>query len=149
MKRFCQQVLDVEGLGEFAAAGPLKIAAGYACYTQVVGSFDRSVSVDQEPTAVDRIALTIGLADYDSERKWLETLGLTVVVEEHQWVNWWSLYFDAVFSGSKWQSGRTGLLRYRKKPRREGIDFQLVTVSALAWISVPEPSDGLSYESLS
>ena len=51
------------------------------------------MSVDQERTTVDHIAFTIGLPDYDSERKRLETLGLNVEVQEHQWVNWRSLYF--------------------------------------------------------
>jgi hypothetical protein len=71
----------------------LRIATGYAGHTQVLGLFDRSVSVCQERTTVDHIAFTIGLPDYDSERKRLETLGLNVEVKEHQWVNWRSLYF--------------------------------------------------------
>ena len=93
MKRFYQEVLGFEVLGEFPTAALLKIAAGYAGHTQVLGLFDRSVSVDQERTTVDHIAFTIGLPDYDSERKRLETLGLNVEVKEHQWVNWRSLYF--------------------------------------------------------
>ena len=39
------------------------------------------------------IAFTIGLPDYDSERKRLETLGLNVETKEHEWVKWRSLYF--------------------------------------------------------
>jgi catechol-2,3-dioxygenase len=94
MKRFYQEVLGFEVLGEFPTAALLKIAAGYAGHTQVLGLFDRSVSVDQERTTVDHIAFTIGLPDYDSERKRLETLGLNVEVQEHQWINWRSLYFQ-------------------------------------------------------
>ena len=93
MKRFYQEVLGFEVLGEFPNAALLKIAAGYAGHTQVLGLFDRSVSVDQERTTVDHIAFTIGLPDYDSERQRLETLGLNVEVKEHEWVNWRSLYF--------------------------------------------------------
>ena len=59
----------------------------------MLGLFDRSVSVDQERTTVDHIAFTIGLPDYDSERKRLETLGLNVETKEHEWVKWRSLYF--------------------------------------------------------
>jgi len=59
----------------------------------VLGLFDLSVSVDQARTTVDHITFTIGLLDYDSERKRLETLGLNVEVKEHGWVNWRSLYF--------------------------------------------------------
>jgi hypothetical protein len=36
--------------------------------------------VDQERTTIDHITFTIGLLDYDSERKRLETLGLNVEV---------------------------------------------------------------------
>ena len=80
MKRFYQEVLGFEVLGEFPNAALLKIAAGYAGHTQVLGLFDRSVSVDQERTTIDHITFTIGLLDYDSERKRLETLGLNVEV---------------------------------------------------------------------
>jgi catechol-2,3-dioxygenase len=93
MKRFYQEVLGFEILGEFPAAALLKIAPGYAGHTQVLGLFDRSVSVDQERTTVDHVAFTIGLPDYDSERKRLETLGLNVEIKEHAWVKWRSLYF--------------------------------------------------------
>jgi catechol 2,3-dioxygenase-like lactoylglutathione lyase family enzyme len=92
MKRFYQEVLGFEVLGEFPSAALLKIAEGYAGHTQVLGLFDRSVAVDQERTTVDHITFTIGLPDYDSERKRLETLGLNVEVKEHEWINWRSLY---------------------------------------------------------
>jgi catechol-2,3-dioxygenase len=93
MKRFYQEVLGFEIFGEFPAAALLKIAAGYAGHTQVLGLFDRSVSVDQERTTVDHITFTISVADYDSEKKRLETLGLNVEAKEHAWVKWRSLYF--------------------------------------------------------
>jgi catechol 2,3-dioxygenase-like lactoylglutathione lyase family enzyme len=93
MKRFYQEVLGFEVLGEFPAAALLKIAAGYAGHTQVLGLFDRSVSVDQEKTTIDHIAFTIGLPDYDSERNRLEALGLQVEIKEHTWVKWRSLNF--------------------------------------------------------
>jgi len=93
MKRFYQEVLGLEVLGEFPTGALLKIAAGYAGHTQVLGLFDRSVSVDQERTTVDHLTFTIGLPDYDSERERLETLGLKVDGEIHEWVKWRSLYF--------------------------------------------------------
>jgi catechol-2,3-dioxygenase len=93
MKRFYQEVLGFEVLGESPAAALLKIAPGYAGHTQVLGLFDRSVSVDQERTTVDHIAFAIGLPDYDSEKKRLETLGLNVETTEHEWIKWRSLYF--------------------------------------------------------
>jgi catechol 2,3-dioxygenase-like lactoylglutathione lyase family enzyme len=48
MKRFYQGVLGFELLGEFPDAVLLKIAEGHAGHSQILGLFDRSVSVDQE-----------------------------------------------------------------------------------------------------
>ena len=93
MKRFYQDILGFEALGEFGTAALLKIANGYGGHTQVLGLFDRSVPVGPERTTVDHIAFTIALADYDAERKRLESLGLEVEVKNHDWVKWRSLYF--------------------------------------------------------
>ena len=46
-----------------------------------------------EHTIVDHIAFTIALGDFDSEKRRLESLGLEVEVENHDWVKWRSLYF--------------------------------------------------------
>ena len=93
MKRFYQDVLGLEVLGEFPTAVLLKIAEGYGGHTQVLGLFDRSVPVGPERTTVDHIAFTIALNDYESEKKRLEGLGLAVEVQDHEWVKWRSLYF--------------------------------------------------------
>ena len=93
MKRFYTEVLGFPVLGEFGAAALLKIAEGYGGHTQVLGLFDRSVHVGPERTTVDHIAFTIPLADYDAERKRLESLGLNVEVQVHPWVKWRSIYF--------------------------------------------------------
>ena len=93
MKRFYQDVLGLQVLGQFASAALLKIADGYGGHTQVLGLFDRSVRVGPEHTTVDHIAFTIALGDLESERRRLESFGLDVEVEEHGWVKWRSLYF--------------------------------------------------------
>ena len=93
MKRFYQEVLGLEVLGEFPTAVLLKIADGYQGHTEVLGLFDRAVPVGPERTSVDHVAFTIALTDYESERKRLEGLGLAVEVQEHRWVKWRSLYF--------------------------------------------------------
>jgi catechol-2,3-dioxygenase len=93
MKRFYEEVLGLEVLGEFGHAALLKIADGYGGHTQVLGLFDRSVPVDPSHTTVDHFAFTIALEDHESERKRLESLGLRVEVEVHEWVKWRSLYF--------------------------------------------------------
>jgi catechol-2,3-dioxygenase len=94
MKRFYQEVLGLQLLGEFASGALLKIAEGYGGHTQVLGLFHRSVRVGPEHTTVDHIAFTIALGDFDSERNRLESLGLEVEVQEHAWVRWRSLYFN-------------------------------------------------------
>ena len=93
MRRFYEEVLGLEVLGEFPKAVLLKIAANYGGHTQVLGLFDRGVRVGPEQTTVDHIAFTIALQDYDSEKKRLEALGLKVKVTIHEWTKWRSLYF--------------------------------------------------------
>jgi len=93
MKRFYQDVLGLDVLGESATAVLFRIADDYGGHTQVLALFDRSRPVDQERSTVDHIAFTIALADYESERKRLEGLGLPVEVTDHAWVKWRSLYF--------------------------------------------------------
>ena len=93
MLRFYRDVLGLEVLGGFSNAALLKVADGYGGHTQVLGLFDRSAPVGAEHTTVDHIAFTIALADYESERRRLEALGLNVEVKEHEWVKWRSLYF--------------------------------------------------------
>ena len=93
MQRFYEHVLGLEVLGGTDAAVLLKIADGYGGHTQVLGLFDRSVSVSPEHSTVDHIALTIAVEDYEPERRRLEALGLEVEATEHQWVKWRSLYF--------------------------------------------------------
>ena len=93
MKRFYQDVLGLEVLGEFSKAALLTVADGYGGHTQVLGLFDRSVPVGPERTTVDHFAFTIALEDYESEKRRLEALGLDVEVTNHDWVKWRSLYF--------------------------------------------------------
>src|SRR5262245_13104246 len=93
MKRFYQDVLGFEVLGEFGNAALLKIAPGYGGHTQVLGLFDRSVRVGPQHTTVDHIAFSIALDDFESEKRRLESMGLEVTVETHPWVKWRSLYF--------------------------------------------------------
>ena len=93
MKRFYQEVLGFEVLGEFPNAALLKIAADYGGHTQVLGLFDRSVQVGPEHTTVDHIGFTIALDDFESEKKRLESIGLKITVATHDWVKWRSPYF--------------------------------------------------------
>ncbi len=93
MKKFYQEVLGLEVLGEFPSAVLLRIGEGYEGHTQVLGLFDRSTPVGPERTTVDHFAFTISRSDYESERRRLEGLGLEVRVGEFEWVHWRSLSF--------------------------------------------------------
>jgi hypothetical protein len=90
---WAEHVSGFELLGEFPSVVLLKIAEGYAGHSQILGLFDRSVSVNQERTTIDHIAFTIDLADYYSEKKRLDKLGLKVETRVHEWIKWRSLYF--------------------------------------------------------
>ncbi len=93
MKRFYQEALGLEVLGEFPSAVLLRIADGYDGHIQVLGLFDRATPVGPERTTIDHFAFTIAQSDYEAERARLERLGLDVEVTEHEWVHWRSLYF--------------------------------------------------------
>jgi catechol-2,3-dioxygenase len=93
MRRFYEEVLGLEVLGESPTGVLLKIEDGYGGHTQVLGLFDRSVPVGPERTTVDHIAFAIALNDYELEKNRLRGLGLAVEVKEHAWAKWRSLYF--------------------------------------------------------
>jgi catechol-2,3-dioxygenase len=93
MKRFYQEVLGLEVLGEFPRAVLLKVAENHDAHTQVLGLFDRSVPVGPERTTIDHVAFSIALKDYEPEMARLEALGLSVERQVHAWIKWRSLYF--------------------------------------------------------
>jgi catechol 2,3-dioxygenase len=97
MRKFYQEAMGLELMGESPTAVFFRIAEGYGGHTQVLALFDRSGSrdyqgVDANKSTVDHIALTISLADFVSEKERLERLGLRVETAEHKWVHWRSLY---------------------------------------------------------
>ena len=52
----------------------------------------RLSGLEAATSTVDHIAFEISLADYESEKVRLESLGETVTTDEHAWVHWRSLY---------------------------------------------------------
>jgi catechol 2,3-dioxygenase-like lactoylglutathione lyase family enzyme len=92
MKRFYQEAFGLTILGESPTAVFFAIAPGYAGHTQVFVLFARGVDVSSERTTIDHIAFTIDIKDYESERRRLEAMGLSVEVANHEWVKWRSLY---------------------------------------------------------
>jgi catechol 2,3-dioxygenase-like lactoylglutathione lyase family enzyme len=88
---------DVVGLEVYSDQRPLlvflKISEGVEGHPQIMGIFDRDTSVGQETTTLDHLAFSIDLADYDSEKSRLESLGVPLVTREFPVFGWRSLFF--------------------------------------------------------
>jgi len=97
MQRFYEDVIGLPLLKRFPGSAFFSIAEGYGGHTQVLALFDRSESSDYRPpdavtSTIDHLAFEVSLADFDSERQRLESLGIPVETAEHKWVHWRSLY---------------------------------------------------------
>jgi catechol-2,3-dioxygenase len=108
MQRFYEDIVGLELMRRTDHAVFFKIAQGYGGHTQVLALFDRSSSpgyrgLDGARSTIDHVAFAIALADYESEKARLESLGLTVTTAEHGWVHWRSLYvFDPEGNEVEW-----------------------------------------------
>ena len=108
MQRFYEEIVGLELMRRTDNAIFFKIAEGYGGHTQVLALFDRSSSpgyrgLNSSTSTVDHFAFEIRLADYESEKARLESLGLTVTTAEHAWVHWRSLYvFDPEGNEAEW-----------------------------------------------
>jgi catechol-2,3-dioxygenase len=89
---FYEDVIGLELMRRFDQAAFFRIADGYAGHTAVLALFDRKTRVEQAHSSVDHLAFTIALADYESEKRRLESVGLAVTTTTHEWVGWRSLY---------------------------------------------------------
>jgi catechol-2,3-dioxygenase len=97
MQRFYERTVGLEVMKRADNAIFFKVADGYGGHTQVLALFDRSSSpgyrgLNATTSTVDHIAFEIDLADFESEKARLESLGLTITTAEHAWVPWRSLY---------------------------------------------------------
>ena len=97
MQKFYEEVIGLLLMKRFPNAIFFKIADGYGGHNQVLALFDRSQSpgyrgTDAATSTIDHIAFEVPLADFEDERKRLESLGLHVETGEHAWVHWRSLY---------------------------------------------------------
>ena len=123
MQRFYEEIVGLEVMRRADNAVFFKIADGYGGHTQVLALFDRSSSpgyrrLSAATSTVDHIAFEISLADYESEKARLESLGLTVMTAEHAWVHWRL----ALRHRSRGERGRMGVLR-RISCVRGGIEI--------------------------
>jgi catechol 2,3-dioxygenase-like lactoylglutathione lyase family enzyme len=103
MHRFYEDVVGLEVLARAEDYVFFKVAEGYAGHTQNLALFDatnrmflenKSLELSREQTTLHHIALNISLADYESEQRRLEGLGLKVLATEHAWIHVRSLYFS-------------------------------------------------------
>src|SRR4051794_30571269 len=83
MQRFYERTVGLEMMRRTDNAAFFKIADGYGGHTQVLALFDRSSSpgyqgLNAATSTVEHLAFEIALADYESEKARLESLGLTV-----------------------------------------------------------------------
>jgi catechol-2,3-dioxygenase len=97
MQKFYEEAIGLPLMARDSSCAFFKIADGYGGHTQVLALFDRSEKpgyrgTDAATSTIDHIAFEIALADFASEKKRLETLGLRVETAEHAWVHWRSLY---------------------------------------------------------
>ena len=97
MQRFYEGVIGLELLRRFEHAAFFRLAEGHAGHLQVLALFDRRAQpgyagLSAEKTTLDHLAFEVGLADFEAERKRLESAGLAVTTAEHAWVRWRSLY---------------------------------------------------------
>lgn len=101
---FYRDVVGLEPMVKWEEVAFFKIAEGYGGHAQVLALFAMSresnagrprwEQVDVRNTTLHHLAFTIDLADYESEKRRLEGLGLDVRVSDHAWVQWRSLYIN-------------------------------------------------------
>jgi extradiol dioxygenase family protein len=88
---------DVVGFDVYRDLRPLvvflRVADGVEGHPQLFAIFDREHEVAQAATTLDHFAFSIDLADYDSEKRRLESLGIRVVTREFPQFQWRSLFF--------------------------------------------------------
>jgi catechol-2,3-dioxygenase len=88
---------DTVGLEVYSDLRPslvfLRIADGVEGHPQILGIFDRETAVGPETTTLDHFAFSIDLADYESEKTRLESLGVGVATKEFPTFHWRSLFF--------------------------------------------------------
>ena len=102
MQKFYEEIVGLEVLDRAEDYVFFKIAEGYGGHSQNLALFDaanrmflkdKALDLSPEQTTLHHIALNIALEDYESEKRRLEGLGLSVVATDHAWLHVRSLYF--------------------------------------------------------
>ena len=122
MQKFYEEVIGLPLMTRVPNCAFFKIADGYGGHTQVLALFDRSQSpgyrgTDAATSTIDHIAFEIALADFEGEKKRLETRGLQwKPLNTHGYIGarcmqtipraiWWSLFATTeVCKSKRWQN---------------------------------------------
>lgn len=103
MQKFYQEVVGLEVLRKDESFVFFRIAPGYGGHSQNLALFDasnidfleyKSKQLNFDQSTLHHIAFNIALEDFDSEKKRLEALGLSVNETVHKWVHIRSMYFS-------------------------------------------------------
>jgi catechol-2,3-dioxygenase len=103
MQKFYKDVVGLEVLRRDESFVFFKIAEGYGGHTQNLALFaaadrdfleNKSAHLSPDQSTLHHVALNISLEDYETERKRLVGLGLTLQATEHSWLHVRSLYFS-------------------------------------------------------
>ena len=108
MSDFYESVIGLEVMSRNERMTFFRIAEGFAGHTQILALFDRQKGstpdggqLDREYTppsaahsSVDHIAFSIAKENFEPEVKRLQALGIKVVQNYHEWVQWRSLFIE-------------------------------------------------------
>ncbi len=92
MTAFYRDVVGLAPWREFAGCVFFKIADGVEGHPQALVLFDRGVEVASAQSTIDHFAFVIDLADYDEQRRELESHNLRVTAKEFPLFGWRSLF---------------------------------------------------------
>ncbi len=94
MRDFYEGVVGLELMRQFPGIVFFRLSEGYGGHTTIFALFDRDAEVATERTTLDHFAFTIDIADYESEKRRLESAGLRVRPVVFDWVGWRSLFLQ-------------------------------------------------------
>jgi catechol-2,3-dioxygenase len=102
MQKFYEEVVGLEVLSREESYVFFRIADGYGGHSQNLALFrmddlsflrKKAPRLSPEKSSLHHIALSIPLDQYESEKRRLEGLGLSVEATDHAWLHVRSLYF--------------------------------------------------------
>ena len=93
MRKFYEEVIGLEVIGQEDEYVFFKVAEGYGGHTQNLALFEASNTLNPQESTLHHIALNVALEDFESEKMRFESLGLKVDATVHEWLHVRSMYF--------------------------------------------------------